>query len=109
MTADGSVSVEEAAQFIGCSPDEPILPALLATAVDSVNNYLRPSGVRRCPGSIWDHAVKAATSELWLRRNAPGGVASWSPDGSTAIRMSADFMKPVYPLLDPYRGIGAIG
>ena len=104
-----TVTLESAAQFVGISPDEPVLPALLAAAEAAVKDYLRPSGERRITNALRDLAVLTATTELWRRRNAPGGVASWSPDGVTPVRLSADFMKPVKPLLDPYRGVGGVG
>lgn len=103
------VTTEQAGQFIGIAADEPLLPALLATAEAMVKGYLRPTGQRRIPDSIRDHAVLTLTGELWNRRNSPGGVASWSPDGATAVRYSRDAMGAVKPLLGPYRSAGAIG
>ncbi len=104
-----SVTVSAASAFIGISDEEPILPDLLNVADAMVTEYLRPSGERRIPGAVRDHAVKVLTGELWQRRNSPAGVASWSADGQTPIRLALDTLKAVRPILDPYRGYGGIG
>lgn len=102
-----TVIVAQAAGFIGVSPNEELLPALLSTAISMVDGYLGITGLRRCPDAQVDHAVLQLTSELWARRNAPAGGAHWGPDGQTAY-LSRDPMASVYPLLRQYKGLGAV-
>lgn len=110
-----SVSVEDLAGYLGTSPVEPMLPGILADAVELVAEYLRmptalvgqPSA-GGCPERIRDLAVKTLGSELWARRNAPGGITQWGSDGQP-VRLARDPMVSVRSLLAPYRGLGRIG
>jgi len=103
-----TVSVEELAAFLGTSPAEPTLLGILLDAEELVGAYLGDFGRQSCPQRTQDLAVKQLCSELWSRRNAPGGVAQWGPDGQP-VRLARDPMVSVKPLLAPYRGLGSVG
>lgn len=53
------------------------------------------------PGPIWERAIIETASELYHRRNAPGGVlAQFSELGGSTVRLARDPMLGAYPLLD---------
>ena len=104
-----AVTLEQAAAYVGGSPDDPNLPGLLATATRMVDDYLRQDGRMRCPIEVHDHSILQLSSELYIRRNSPGGIVSWGPDGSVPARLASDAMISVQPALDRYRGLGRVG
>ena len=97
----GVGQLANAAAYIGASPDDPLLARLLPVAQTMVFEYLGTIGLARCPLDIRDHAVIQLTSELYSRRNTPGGVL-WAPGGDTAARLSRDALAPVEPMLADY-------
>jgi hypothetical protein len=101
-------TLTEVADYVGTSPAEPTLPGLLSVAVKLVDDHLGATGRERCPEEVHKHAITQLVSELWTRRNAPGGVAQWTPDGAP-LRLARDSLVAVRPLLDPYRGLGVVG
>lgn len=103
-----AVTVAQLAGYLGTSPDEPTLPAILSTAQDMVDGYLGTDGVTACPLSVYDTAVEQLGSELFARRNSPSGIAQWTPDGQP-VRLARDPMTSVKPLLLPYRPLGTVG
>ncbi len=103
-----TVTVADVAQWVNASPTEPTLPGLLLDSVQLVTEYLGASGMFRCPERTLDLAVKTLASELWARRNSPGGGAQWGPDGQV-VRLSRDALVSVKPMLRPYRGLGTVG
>ncbi len=103
-----TVSVAELAEYVNCSASEPTLPGTLADAEELVTEYLGAAGAQTCPDRTRDLAVKVLASELYTRRNAPGGVYQWTGDGAP-VRLARDVMVAVKPLLLPYRGLGAVG
>lgn len=102
------VSVEDLSSYVGASPAEPTLLGILADSVELIDQYLGTAGLVLCPPRTYDLAVKQLGSELWARRNSPGGVAQWTTDGAP-IRLARDVMVSVRPLLAPYRGLGRVG
>jgi hypothetical protein len=84
--------------------DDTYLEKVLAAAQARVSKYV---GDHDVPSAVLDDAVRQCASELHARLSAPGGVAGFSSIDGGVIRVSADAMKPVYPMLDPWvpRGI----
>ncbi len=103
-----AVTAEQLAGFVGASPAEPTLPDVLAEAVALVDGHLGADGRQTCPSVVRDLAVKTLGSELWSRRNAPGGVVQWGPDGQP-VRLARDPLVSVRALLAPFRGLGRVG
>src|SRR5689334_11341429 len=102
-----TVSVEDLAGYVNASPADPTLPGLLADAIALIDAHLG-TGKTVCPSRIYDLAVKQLGSELWARRNSPGGVAQWGPDGQP-VRLARDPLVSVRPLLAAFRPIGTVG
>lgn len=74
------------------------------TAAELVNTYV---GTRQVPDSVLTRAVLDVASELFHRRNAPGGVMQQFTDlGAAPVRMARDPMLGAYPILAPYVGGG---
>jgi hypothetical protein len=103
-----TVSVEDVAAYVNASSAEPTLPGILLDAIELVAEYLGESGAQSCPARTRDLAVRQLASELFARRNSPGGVAQWGPDGQP-VRLARDVMVSVRPLLAPYRSLGCVG
>lgn len=102
------VTAEDLAGYANASPADPLLPGILLDATELVDAYLGEAGITACPVRIYDLAVKQLGSELFARRNAPGGISTWGPDG-TPVRLARDPMVSVKPLLLPYKGLGTVG
>ena len=105
-----TTTVEQCADYIGADIEidavESTLTALLATAEDLIDTHMRGQ-TYRLTAPVLDLAVKQLVSELWTRRNAPGGLTSYA-DG-TPTRLARDAMVSVIPLLAPKRPLGAVG
>ncbi|MGE6955125.1 hypothetical protein [Staphylococcus capitis] len=101
-----TVTVEQIADYLGVLPTDPNLPALLAAANDLVDADLTPTGKAKCPSHVFDLAILSTVDQLWRRRNAPGGIATWGPDGGTPVYLPNDVLRPVRPLYARYRPLG---
>jgi hypothetical protein len=105
-----SVTVEQCASYVGADPEiEPalsVLPILLDTAVDLIDRHMK-GRTDRVSTNIANYAVMQLVSELWTRRNAPGGIAAFA-DG-VPVRMARDALVSVTPLLNPSRPLGSVG
>lgn len=103
-----TVTAADLAEFVNASPADPLLPGLLADAEELISEYLGTAGIARCPTRTYDLAIKTLASELFARRNAPGGISQWGPDGQP-VRLARDPLVSVRSLLLPYRSLGAVG
>lgn len=99
-----SVTAEDFAKYLNQGAVEAGMDDALATATAAVDEYVRanvPSDLP-VPTPILDQAVIEAASNLWDRRNAPGGqlTAGYAdPDVGAPVRVSRDLLAPVRPLL----------
>lgn len=102
--------VASAAAYIGASATDPLLADLVHAAVTLVDEYLGIDGIEDCPRAVRDLAINQLASELFSRRNSPGGVL-WGPGGDSvapggSARLSRDAMVSVIPLLRKYAELG---
>jgi len=81
---------------------------LMNAAIKLVDDDLK-TGKDRCPEEIYDLAIMQTTDQLWRKRNAPGGIATWGPEGTSPIFLPKDVLTSVRPLYARYRPIGGIG
>jgi hypothetical protein len=100
-------TVAQLAAYVGAPPAEATLPGLLAAAVAMVDGYLGRIGefgqyTGACPDTVRDNAYLQLASELWARRNSPGGILSYGGDAG-GIRLGRDPMGSVRASLAPYR------
>lgn len=59
------------------------------------------------PEPIRGRCVLEAGSELFHRRQAPNGIAQFAtPEGAAPMRVARDPLIGVYPILQPYLGLG---
>jgi hypothetical protein len=103
-----AVTLENMADYIGASPAEPTLPLIYDATFSMINDHLGQRGRQKIPASTYDLAVLQLGSELWIRRNSPGGVMSWA-NGDVPARLAADAMRSVRPMIDRYKGLGTPG
>lgn len=101
------VDVQEVSEFIGVSPNDPVLPGLLAAASTLVDAYLG-TGKTRCPDELLNLSIRLVTRRLWDIYKSSNGVVQWGPDGESSF-LPADMLKPVTPILARFRGLGAVG
>jgi hypothetical protein len=98
------VDETDLAAYVGASPSEVTLPGLLAAATDLVDEHLGPAGLARIPATIRDNAYLQLASELYARRNAPGGIVTYGgTEVGGGMRLSRDPMASVRATLAPYR------
>jgi hypothetical protein len=103
-----TTTVEDLADYVGAAPTEPLLPLVHASSLKMIDDYLGPRGKAKCPTSVYDLATLELGSNLWVRRNSPGGITSWA-SGDVPVRLARDAMLSVAPMLARYRGLGAVG
>ena len=99
------VSTDDLATYVNkpagfSDPDEAFAELVLEAATESINALISESA--DVPQSVYDLAVMTVASELWHRRNMPGGVMQTGADGTGAIRLTYDVTRMVRPLLAPY-------
>jgi hypothetical protein len=103
-----TVTLEDLADYVGASPSEPTLALIFEAAPTMINDHLGQRGRQKIPAATYDLAVLQLGSELWIRRNSPGGVMSWA-NGDVPARLAADAMRSVRPMIDRYKGLGTPG
>ena len=90
--------------------DDVALTNCVAVAAALLAEYV--SDPTLVPEVIYDKAWLAVGVELFNQRQAPNGilmVQDYGPDGSPSslpVRVSADPMRPAYPLLKMFLGTG---
>lgn len=101
-----AVEPGDLADYVGAEPNgdyEQLLIAALGEAVAMVDEWV---GAATVPVTIRDWAVKETASDLFYRRNAPGGVVNQQftslGDTGDSVRIRRDPMAGVYPVLRRY-------
>lgn len=102
-----TVTVRDLRDYVGAEaggPYERLLASALAEAVAMVDEWIgSAAGV---PEPLRDWAVKETGSDLFYRRNAPGGVVNQQftslGDTGDPVRVRRDPMAGVYPVLRRY-------
>lgn len=85
------------------SSDWPLLSACAAEAAELVDAYIGDGTV---PEPIRNRAIVEVGSELFHRRNAPGGITQFAAEGTSPVRMARDPMLGAYPILNRYLPAG---
>lgn len=95
-------NVEQLRKHVGADASVPAedLAQVWAEADALVTGY----GTGTAPAPIINRAILECASELWARRDAPGGIVGGFTDAPT-VRLARDPMLGVYPLLVPYKGL----
>lgn len=95
------------AVYVGANEDDVFLPRVYSAALELIYGYLGAAEAD-VPASVLETAILQLGSELWVRRNSPGGIAQWTDEGNP-VRLGADPLRTVRPLLARYKGLGAVG
>ena len=92
------VTVDDVQHYVGApSSDLEFCREVLTEAEALVTGYV---GAARIPVSVWKNAVLQTAAELFHRRNAPSGIASFAALDGAVVRVALDPMRSVYAMLD---------
>lgn len=95
------------------SSDDGVLQRCLDLAIILVEHHIADSTTGdetpiEIPEAVLERAIMVTAAEAFAQRNAPNGVLNQqftSSDGDTSsipVRISADPMRPAYPLLEKF-------
>jgi len=97
-----SVTVEEFRAYVGTSEVSSFVDDCLSAGHSLVTRYIGDTtGV---PNHVHDSAVLMCASEIFHRRQAPGGITQFADMSGSAVRVGKDPMNAAYELLRPYVG-----
>jgi hypothetical protein len=97
-----AVSVVQFRAYVGTKEESVFVSDCLDAAKALVSRYI--GSVTGVPTHIVDQSVLIAGSELFHRRQAPGGVTQFADMSGSAVRVGKDPMAAAYELLRPYVG-----
>lgn len=98
-------SLEVLAEYAGSSnPTSVYLAACRTDAIAMVADYITRNGdeTTQVPAHAQSRAVLEVAAELWYRKGARGGIATFDATDMAPVRLARDPMKAAYPFLDPY-------
>lgn len=61
--------------------------------------------IERIPEAVLDQALLQVASELWIRRDNPGGIVQAAFEGGLTSRLSRDALTSVRPMLATWRRV----
>jgi hypothetical protein len=96
-----AVTVEDFRAYIGTQEDSTFIDLCLETAGSLVSRYVGDFDVKE---DIVDQSILITASELFHRRQAPGGVTQFADMSGSAVRVGKDPMSAAYELLRPFCG-----
>lgn len=97
-----AVSVVQFRAYVGTKEDSVFVSDCLDASKALVSRYIgTTTGV---PTHIVDQSVLITGSELFHRRQAPGGITQFADMSGSAVRVGKDPMMASYELLRPYVG-----
>jgi hypothetical protein len=97
-----SVTVEEFRAYVGTNEDSSFVDDCLQTGHHLVHRYIGED--HDIPSHVVDSAVLMCASEIFHRRQAPGGITQFADMSGSAVRVGKDPMNAAYELLRPYVG-----
>lgn len=97
-----SVTVEEFRAYVGTKEDSSFVDDCLESGVALVARYI--GDFTNVPVNIENQAVLVCASEIFHRRQAPGGITQFADMSGGAVRVGKDPMNAAYELLRPYVG-----
>ena len=97
-----SVTVEDFRAYVGTKEDSKFVTDCLDAGKALVLRYIGDSV--DVPSHIHDQAVLVASSEIFHRRQAPGGITQFADMSGSAVRVGKDPMFAAYELLRPFCG-----
>jgi hypothetical protein len=97
-----SVTVVQFREYVGTKEESVFVTDCLDAGKSLVARYI--GDVTGVPTHIVDQSVLICASELFHRRQAPGGVTQFADMSGSAVRVGKDPMNAAYELLRPYVG-----
>jgi len=96
-----SVTVEEFRAYVGTKEDSSFVDDCLQAGHHLVMRYIGDNDVT---SHIVDQAILVCASEIFHRRQAPGGITQFADMSGSAVRVGKDPMFAAYELLRPFCG-----
>ena len=97
-----SVTVADFRAYVGTNEDSKFVTDALDAGKSLVSRYI--GSVTGVPSHIQDQAVLVCASEIFHRRQEPGGITQFADMSGSAVRVGKDPMSAAYELLRPYVG-----
>lgn len=97
-----AVTVVQFRAYVGTQEDSVFVTDCLNAAQALVTRYV--GAVTGIPSHITDQATLICASELFHRRQSPGGITQFADMSGSAVRVGKDPMNASYELLRPYVG-----
>ena len=97
-----SVTVADFRAYVGTKEESKFVTDCLDAGKALVTRYI--GEVTTVPSHIEDQAVLVASSEIFHRRQAPGGITQFADNTGGAVRVGRDPMTAAYELLRPFVG-----
>ncbi|OKL49298.1 hypothetical protein [Boudabousia marimammalium] len=98
------IQAAEFAAWIGAPGESsPGVQDALQTATELLKKHIGESDI---PAPVYKHAVLTVASDLYHRKDAPGGVLAPMSDMGATVRLARDPLTPVYATLAPFIGAG---
>jgi hypothetical protein len=96
-----SVTVEDFRAYVGTKEDSTFVDNCLEVAGSLVSRYISDFDVK---DEVVDQAVLITASEIFHRRQAPGGITQFADMSGSAVRVGKDPMNAAYEILRPFCG-----
>ena len=97
-----SVTVADFRAYVGTKEESKFVTDCLDAGRALVTRYI--GSVTGVPSHIHDQAVLVASSEIFHRRQAPGGITQLADMSGSAVRVGKDPMFAAYEILRPFVG-----
>ena len=97
-----SVTVADFRAYVGTKEESKFVTDCLDAGKSLVARYI--GSVTGVPSHIVDQASLVCASEIFHRRQAPGGITQFADMSGGAVRVGKDPMNAAYELLRPYVG-----
>jgi uncharacterized membrane protein len=95
-----TVTVAQFREYVGTKEESVFVTDALDAGKSLVARYVGP--VVGVPSHIIDQSVLICASELFHRRQSPGGVTQFADMSGSAVRVGRDPMFAAYELLRPW-------
>ncbi|GAA0959139.1 hypothetical protein [Frigoribacterium faeni] len=98
------ITLDDLRSYVGITArDDADLERALTTGVALVDQYVGSAVV---PVGVRDYSYLVAASEVFQRKSAPMGISQFATADGAPMRVNRDPLVSVYPLLQPFVGLG---
>lgn len=103
-------TLEVLAEYVGGEATSAYLADCLTEAAALVSGWIAANSNpdTAVPAAVQRRATLEVAAELWYRRQARGGIATFDGTDMAPVRLARDPLKAAHPILAPYL-LGSIG